>query len=92
MKHLLRNSKIMFLGLFAVACVGIWTYQFVYALPKARCERDGGWFYGPDRLCGVPIEIRHITGRPNPTVLPDGTLVPAPDTEVTPLAPPEKAG
>jgi len=85
MTRVLRNSKFLFLGLFAVACAGIWTYQFTYAMPKARCENSGGWFYGPKRLCGMPIELERITGRPNPELLPDGT--PAPPPPAAPAAP-----
>ena len=52
--------------LFAIGCVGVFTYQFMWVAPAERCERAGRWWLDEMRVCGIPIEISKITGRPNP--------------------------
>lgn len=65
-RRLINQAKLVFLGLFAVACAGIWTYQIMYVWPSKRCEAAGRWWLAEKRVCGVPVEISTITGRHPP--------------------------
>ena len=69
--RIINKTKIVFLVLFAVAVVGIWTYQFMYAWPEKRCEGAKRWWAPEMRYCGVPVQISDITGRPTRTPAPD---------------------
>ena len=62
----------MFLALFAVGCVGVWAYQVLYAIPKARCEQSGRWWASQYRICGTPVRLSHFTGRPDARPAPAG--------------------
>jgi hypothetical protein len=55
--------KLFFLGVLAISCAAIWSYQVFYVWPRERCERAGGWWDGKDRRCGVPVAIWRFTGR-----------------------------
>ena len=63
MRLTINRLKFIFLGLFAVACAGIWIYQIFWAWPEERCERNGAWWHGATRTCAQPIYIPDITGR-----------------------------
>ena len=73
MDRLLTRVKYVFLALFAAGVVGIWTYQVLYAIPQARCERNGGWWAAQWRICGTPVRLSHFTGRPDRVPAPPGT-------------------
>jgi len=74
----INRSKIILLVVFVIACAAAWGYQLVYAVPKARCEGMDRWWYGPERACGVPVQISDVTGRPNPSPAPEQKAAPAP--------------
>lgn len=63
MRLTINRLKYIFLGLFALACVGIWVYQIFWVWPEERCVERGGWWDGSERTCGQPIYIPNITGR-----------------------------
>ena len=60
----INRSKIILLVVFAVGCAAAWGYQYFYIWPKNRCEGSRQWWYGPERACGVPIDVTTFTGRP----------------------------
>ena len=55
--------KVIFLVIFAVACVITWTYHFLYVWPRHQCEDKGDWWDAQDRVCATPMPIWRITGR-----------------------------
>ena len=66
MNKIFTRTKLVFLGLFAVAVVAIWGYQYFYVWPGQRCEAMGRWWAQKERICGVPVRISTLTGRPDP--------------------------
>lgn len=65
MNAALTRLKYTFLALFAVACAGVWAYQLLYARPEARCEASGRWWSSEERVCGTPVRLSRLTGRPD---------------------------
>lgn len=63
MNRFINRLKLVFLAVFAVACVGVWTYQLMYARPQALCEAHGGWWDWRTRICGQPIPLWMLTHR-----------------------------
>lgn len=63
MRLTLNRVKLIFVGLFALACIGIWIHQVYWVWPRERCEARGGWWDDAERICGQPIYIPDITGR-----------------------------
>lgn len=63
MRLTLNRLKYIFLGLFALACAGLWAHQIFWVIPEKRCEAAGGWWDGRERVCGQPLYIPDITGR-----------------------------
>jgi hypothetical protein len=55
--------KLIALGVFAVASAGMIAYEFLYAIPAAKCEKDGGWWLMEKRGCYSPIYLPAVTGR-----------------------------
>jgi hypothetical protein len=66
MSRYIGAATVFCMFLFVLGCVGVFTYQFVWVAPAERCEKAGRWWLDERRLCGIPIEISKITGRPNP--------------------------
>lgn len=66
MNKIFDRTKLVFLGIFAVAVVAIWGYQYFYVWPGQRCEAMGRWWAQSERACGVPVRISTLTGRPDP--------------------------
>ena len=78
MNRFIDRLKLLFLGIFAVSCVAVWTYQLMYARPQALCEARGRWWDWHERTCAQPIPLYMFTHRG-----PDGA-------EVKKLAPGDK--
>lgn len=74
MTNMFARTKLIFLGLFALATAVIWGYHFFYVWPGQRCEAMGRWWAMKERVCGVPVKISTLTGRPDPVPV----KVPAP--------------
>ena len=55
--------KLIFLGIFAVANVGILVWQLGWAWPEEKCTQARKWWDGSQRVCAQPILISDITGR-----------------------------
>ena len=64
MNPTIDRLKLVFLGVFAVACAAVWAYQIFYVWPAKRCEAGGQWWDRDRRVCAQPIYIPDITGRP----------------------------
>jgi len=68
MNAAIPRLKLIFVGVFAVACVFIWALQIFYVWPRDRCEARGNWWDPQARVCATPISLSKITGRPNKPV------------------------
>lgn len=64
MNPTINRLKLVFLVLFAIGTVAIWSYQFFYVFPAQKCDDRGGWWDRKGRVCATPIFIPSITGRP----------------------------
>jgi hypothetical protein len=60
----INRLKIIFMGIFAVAVVAIWTYELLWVWPAKDCAKAGGEWDGGQRICATPIFIPSLTGRP----------------------------
>jgi hypothetical protein len=63
MNRTIDRLKLIFLVIFAVCCVIIWTYHALYVWPRDRCEAKGDWWDPQDRVCAVPVPISILIGR-----------------------------
>ena len=79
MVKVFNRLKMFFLGVFVVATVAVWAYQYFYVWPKKRCEAAGNYWAADWRACGTPILVRDL--------LPDRTLAPAAPTAEEAVAP-----
>jgi hypothetical protein len=66
MFRLISRVQVAYVGLFLIACVGVFAYESLYIWPMQRCEADGGWWSARYRMCATPMAIWRITGRPPP--------------------------
>lgn len=64
MNPTIDRLKLIFLGIFAIGCAGVWAYQIFWAMPAKKCEANGQWWDGATRVCAQPLTISSITGRP----------------------------
>lgn len=64
MNHLIDRLKLFFLGLFAISCVAVWTYELLWVAPRKACEAHGNWWDPASRECATPIYLPNLTGRP----------------------------
>jgi hypothetical protein len=71
MKSAINRIKLIFLGLFVVACGAVWYYHATYVWPKQRCEAHGDWWDEKDRVCAVPMPIWTFTHRMPGEVAPE---------------------
>lgn len=60
----INRLKIIFMGIFFAAVVGIWTYELLWVWPSKDCAKAGGWWDGGQRVCAAPLYIPSLTGRP----------------------------
>jgi hypothetical protein len=63
MNPTIERLKLIFLGIFAVANVGILIWQIGWAWPEEKCTASRKWWDGSQRVCAQPILISDITGR-----------------------------
>jgi hypothetical protein len=63
MNPTIERLKLIFLGIFAVANVGILIWQLGWAWPEQKCTEARKWWDGSQRVCAQPIMISDITGR-----------------------------
>jgi hypothetical protein len=58
MTKLIDQLKLVFLGVFAIACVAVWGYQWFVVGPQHRCEQAGNWWDPQSRQCGIVVDVR----------------------------------
>ena len=63
MNRTINRLKLIFLGLFVIGNVSIWSYQVFWKWPEQRCEAQGSWWDWRDRICATPMPLSTITGR-----------------------------
>jgi hypothetical protein len=64
MDRFINRLKLVFIGVFAVAGVLVWTYHLVWVWPGQRCEAHGGWWDWHTRACATPVPLSMFTGKP----------------------------
>ena len=85
MKSNIRRLQYLFLGLFLVGAVGVFTYHYVWVWPKARCEARGpdhAWA-GKWLKCATVMPIEVLTMRRS-------TTLPPINSDPSPAAAPKK--
>ena len=91
MNRSIDRLKLIFLVIFAICCVFIWTYQALYVWPRNKCEAMGDWWDWHDRVCAVPMPIWRFTGRlptqPPPPSAAKPALSSKPATPIGPAKP-----
>ena len=63
MNPTIERLKLIFLGIFAVANLGILVWQLGWAWPEQKCDAAHRWWDGAQRVCAQPVLISDITGR-----------------------------
>ena len=63
MNPTIERLKLIFLGIFAAANVGMLIWQVGWAWPEQKCSEARKWWDGSQRVCAQPILISDITGR-----------------------------
>ncbi len=53
----------IFIGVFAVANIGILVWTLGWARPEEKCTGEHKWWDGASRVCATPILTSDITGR-----------------------------
>jgi hypothetical protein len=64
MTNTITRLKWIFIGVFAVAVVVVWTYQILWAWPAKTCAQQARWWDAATRTCATPLYIPALTGRP----------------------------
>lgn len=54
----ITRLKIAFVAVFALACAGLWTYNFLYAWPRGKCADQQGVWSDALRKCTFPPSAR----------------------------------
>jgi hypothetical protein len=60
----IERIKLIFIGVFAVICVGLVVWQVGWIGPQKKCEAGHGWWDNGHRVCGRPVLITTFTHRP----------------------------
>jgi hypothetical protein len=63
MNPTIDRLKLIFLGIFAVANVGILIWTLGWTMPEQKCTESHKWWDGHERVCAQPILTSDITGR-----------------------------
>ena len=63
MNKAIARTKLIFVGLFAVANVGILVWTLGWARPQQKCEDAHKWWDSSQRVCAQPILTSDVTGR-----------------------------
>ena len=75
MKSNIKRLQLIFLGLFLIGSLGVFTYHYVWVWPKARCEAKGpdhAWA-GKWLKCATVMPIEVLTMRRSTTLPPINT-------------------
>ena len=63
MNPTIDRLKVIFLGIFAVANLGILVWTVGWAWPEERCLGNHTWWDATARVCAQPVLTSDITGR-----------------------------
>ena len=63
MNPTIDRLKLIFLGIFAVANLGILVWTVGWAWPQERCNDAHRWWDHSQRVCAQPVLISDLTGR-----------------------------
>lgn len=59
----IERLKLIFLGIFVVAAIGVGVWQVGWDMPRRKCEAVHKWWDHGQRVCATPVLISDITGR-----------------------------
>ena len=59
----IERLKLIAIGVFLVAVVGVVVWQVGWAMPAKKCAEAHKWWDGGERVCATPVLISDITGR-----------------------------
>jgi len=60
----IERLKLIFIGLFVVAAIGVGVWQFWWVMPAQKCEKEQKKWWDPvERVCATPVLVSDITGR-----------------------------
>jgi hypothetical protein len=62
-KNLILRVKLIALGVFILASIGILVYGALYEMPRRKCEANGGWWSDKYRACKTPVYLPLLTKR-----------------------------
>lgn len=60
----MKRLSVLFLATFAVLVGGAFAWRALVVAPGDECEASGGWWDPETQICGRPVSIAEITGRP----------------------------
>ena len=83
MSKLIDRLKLVFLGVFAFCCIGVWAYQMLVVAPARRCEEAGNWWDPEGHECATPVDVRSFP-RLTPPPRPAATSAATPPPQATP--------
>jgi len=63
MNPMIERLKLIFLGVFGLAVVGVLVWTFGWAIPAKKCAEERKWWDPGQRVCAQPVLISDITGR-----------------------------
>ena len=63
MNKSIERTKLIFIGVFAVANVAILVWTLGWARPQEKCEAAHRWWDASQRVCAQPILTSDVTGR-----------------------------
>jgi hypothetical protein len=63
MFRIMGRVQIAYVGLFLLACAGVFSYEAMFVWPVEKCESNGGWWSAKYRECATPIPVWRFTGR-----------------------------
>lgn len=55
-----NNAKVIVFAIFLLVTAIAWAYEFLYAIPKQKCEEGGGWWAPKWRACGAPVNLQKM--------------------------------
>ncbi|MCR5878420.1 hypothetical protein [Phenylobacterium sp. J367] len=63
MKSRIPRLMLIFVGVFAVLCIGVAVWQVGWVMPMKKCSAAHKWWDHSERVCATPILVSDITGR-----------------------------
>jgi hypothetical protein len=63
MFRIISRIQMVYVGIAAVACAGLFYYQANYVWPAQNCESSGRWWSDKDHECATPMPVWRFTGR-----------------------------